>query len=57
MTTKFKIGDVVNLKSGGPDMTISDFKDYGVGVICQWFMSGELRRGVFNPDELSLKTN
>lgn len=32
----FKVGDVVELKSGGPDMTVEDITDDGVA--CVWFV-------------------
>lgn len=32
----FNIGDVVQLNSGGPAMTVSGEASYG-GVLCQWF--------------------
>lgn len=36
----FKIGDIVQLKSGGPIMTIHGEHMYG-GAICQWFNKNE----------------
>ena len=50
----FKIGDVVQLKSGGPTMTIVEIMDidgetnYG----CQWFVGDEINNGVFSKDVL-----
>ena len=40
--TRFKEGDVVVLKSGGPQMTIKGIGKYGLGatedkVLCEWF--------------------
>jgi uncharacterized protein YodC (DUF2158 family) len=32
----FKVGDIVQLKSGGPPMTISDLRKNGK-VSCSWF--------------------
>jgi uncharacterized protein YodC (DUF2158 family) len=40
----FKAGDIVHLKSGGPDMTVSDLLDSR--VLCQWF-HGRLREAIF----------
>lgn len=42
MDHEFKAGDVVQLKSGGPDMTIEDIGKYGPGATtdrakCVWF--------------------
>lgn len=33
--TQFQVGDVVRLKSGGPDMTVKRLM--GVGADCVWF--------------------
>lgn len=58
MAQKFKTGDVVRLKSGGTEMTISDvptleslgpdFADYQ----CQWFIGNKLHHGSFKADAL-----
>ena len=37
---KLKIGDVVKLKSGGPDMTVDGFSNVAKTLQCVWF-SGE----------------
>lgn len=52
----FKVGDVVQLKSSGPDMTVSEAhlmgeKDY---VRCQWFGGRKLENGRFPIDSLVL---
>jgi len=42
MTNQFKIGDVVQLASGGPKMTVTDVGNDGFGkptVWCAWFVS------------------
>lgn len=56
---KFKIGDVVRLKSGGPKMTIgSQSGEWGLpflkrsGYKCQWFEEFSAREGVFAEDIL-----
>jgi uncharacterized protein YodC (DUF2158 family) len=36
METKFKTGDIVRLKSGGPKMTVNGYTPYGQ-VECVWF--------------------
>ncbi|MEY0027221.1 YodC family protein [Providencia rettgeri] len=47
----FNIGDVVVLKSGGPQMTIADFNDDGY-VICTWFVDQKVSREAFIPATL-----
>ncbi len=38
MENKFEIGDIVRLKSGGPDMTVTSLDRYIDGVyFCAWF--------------------
>lgn len=51
---KFEIGETVQLKSGGPIMTV---KGYGaaqadVQVICQWFKNESLKEGEFPEESL-----
>ncbi len=63
----FKVGDVVKLKSGGPEMTVSEpprqviVAGKPVGglkpgeVFCKWFKEGEEdkpKRAFFNQEEL-----
>jgi len=50
---EFKIGDTVQLKSGGPVMTIANIGDYtmsGVkkGALCEWFAGAEKKSEVFD---------
>jgi len=55
---KFKIGDVVVLKSGGPSMTISEkYYDFGNETgkwECKWFEGSEPKSGIFHQDTLQL---
>ncbi len=44
-------GDTVRLKSGGPVMTVSAHMT-GAGFACQWFVGGELKDGLFQPESL-----
>lgn len=45
---QLKIGDVVQLKSGGPKMSVAAFK--GIRLACQWFDDkNQLRKGYFLP--------
>ena len=39
MAAKFKPGDIVRLKSGGPDMTVERVHDTreGASYFCSWF--------------------
>lgn len=60
MTEHFKPGDVVQLKSGGPDMTITRQNAFMGQIIegewcCQWFVSASLHSGVFKANALKLK--
>lgn len=52
----FKIGDVVQLKSGGPEMTVEDIGDYGKGagkgVSCVWFDNRKRCTDTFHVDTL-----
>ncbi|QOG88767.1 DUF2158 domain-containing protein [Flavobacterium columnare] len=67
---KFKVGDIVVLKSGSPKMTISEldmsrrrrgattgkFDVFTGSVNCQWFLNNELQTATFNQDSLELFT-
>ena len=63
MEQKFKIGDVVVLKSGGPKMTISNDKtgvDFSRGSVwngrydCKWFDGDAMQSGRFPQDSIEL---
>jgi uncharacterized protein YodC (DUF2158 family) len=50
---EFKVGDVVQLKSGGPNMTISGFYNQNENsMTCTWFCSCEIRISNFPPEAL-----
>jgi uncharacterized protein YodC (DUF2158 family) len=49
----FKKGDVVQLKSGGPRMTVTGYSELG-NVICRWFSSGKSTEETFPDDALNL---
>jgi uncharacterized protein YodC (DUF2158 family) len=54
-TQDFKVGDIVKLKSGGPDMTVQTVPDSGGRVFaCQWFAGKKLEIGRFPGDSLDL---
>jgi len=52
MEHEFKAGDVVQLKSGGPKMTIGGIGKYGMGATrdsanCLWFEGTNQKQAVF----------
>ncbi|CCV10876.1 DUF2158 domain-containing protein [Mesorhizobium sp. STM 4661] len=55
MADSFKTGDVVKLKSGGPNMTINDHAASGM-YLCNWFnREGDIwtpQHAAFKPDQL-----
>lgn len=68
MENKFNVGDIVQLNSGGPEMTIEcypvpneDFPPYTYNyqlAECVWFNGNELNRNTFVIDNLKhLKKN
>jgi uncharacterized protein YodC (DUF2158 family) len=54
--TKFKTGDLVKLKSGGPIMTVSSHSEQtqynSEHYRCDWFAGKKLDSGNFKPDQL-----
>jgi uncharacterized protein YodC (DUF2158 family) len=57
MAQEFKVGDIVQLKSGGPKMTVVEIAEdrYGVGDIkiwCTWFAGAKNERGWFPPSAI-----
>ena len=57
MPEKFKTGDIVQLKSGGPKMTVHSYATrYSPSepntVHCQWFAGAKMSNGVFPEDAL-----
>ena len=54
---ELKIGDVVQLKSGGPTMTIKSIDKSGGSIHCQWFAGDKfdkLENDYFSPGSLQL---
>jgi uncharacterized protein YodC (DUF2158 family) len=53
---EFKIGDLVQLKSGGPTMTITGKSEYGAAdgekVDCTWYVGDERNKESFHPATL-----
>jgi uncharacterized protein YodC (DUF2158 family) len=49
----FQLGDRVQLRSGGPLMTVGEVSDDG-SIWCEWFDSkGELKANSFKPHSLA----
>ncbi|MEZ6853157.1 YodC family protein [Halodesulfovibrio aestuarii] len=44
---KFVAGDVIQLKSGGPEMTVIEFDAATGWVSCSWFVGSELKTASF----------
>ena len=54
MSTTYKVGDIVVLKSGGPEMTVQvEPKDGSKFYQCQWFAGKKLESGRFPGDSLT----
>jgi uncharacterized protein YodC (DUF2158 family) len=56
-TNTYSLGDIVKLKSGGPDMTVKEVISSMSGVFggnyrCQWFAGKKLDMGVFPQESL-----
>jgi uncharacterized protein YodC (DUF2158 family) len=56
--TKFVVGDIVKLKSGGPEMTVHSLPEVpNRSYRCQWFAGKKLESGSFPPESLELVDN
>lgn len=51
MSNTFNVGDVVQLKSGGPVMTVSEVD--GTNIWCIWFDKTDQKGGSFHPATLT----
>ena len=52
---KFAVGDIVKLKSGGPEMTVQSLASSGDDCYyCQWFAGKKLEQGRFPKDSIEL---
>ncbi|MCO5152566.1 MULTISPECIES: YodC family protein [unclassified Shinella] len=49
----FKVGDIVQLKSGGPKMTVVQINSSTI-ISCSWFAGAKHERGAFHPDALQV---
>lgn len=55
MANEFKVGDVVQLKSGSPKMTaikVGDNLKHEPTVWCDWFDGTDKKHGTFPPEAL-----
>lgn len=54
MTDTFDIGDIVRLKSGGPDMTVAEVGEIEgrPTVWCTWFEKDKQDQSTFHPGTL-----
>lgn len=53
MDNKFEVGDIVKIKSGGPDMTVQALpRATSRYYTCQWFAGKKLEQGHFPEDAL-----
>ena len=54
MAIQYQVGDVVGLKSDGPDMTVKNLPKQGIrsGYVCQWFAGKKLEQGDFPEESL-----
>jgi uncharacterized protein YodC (DUF2158 family) len=53
MANKYKVGEVVQLKSGGPAMTVDELTSSD-RYRCVWFKGASREQGVFSEDTLSV---
>jgi uncharacterized protein YodC (DUF2158 family) len=55
--SSFNVGEIVQLKSGGPEMTVQLVPEKPIGLYkCQWFAGKKLESGLFPFDSLKLVT-
>lgn len=52
MSNEFVIGDIVKLKSGGPEMTVNSVSENKKFFNCQWFAGKKLEQGRFPRESL-----
>jgi uncharacterized protein YodC (DUF2158 family) len=50
--SQWKVGDIVQLKSGGPVMTVTSIRNDIGQVACNWFLRDEAKNGWFPPEAL-----
>ena len=48
MNEKLEVGDIVQLKSGGKDMTVKSIKSQNEeNIVCVYFIDGEVKENYF----------
>ncbi|WP_342606519.1 YodC family protein [Pantoea agglomerans] len=52
MAVKFENGTVVQLKSGGPSMTVDSYNESEQKYLCEWFQEGKIQRELFREASL-----
>ncbi len=50
--SKFNQGEIVQLKSGGPKMTVQSIDEKYNSIHCQWFAGSKLNDGHFTEESL-----
>lgn len=50
--TRFKAGDMVQLKSGGPKMVVEQYQAYGEYYECTWFAGSKHNNQRFKEEAL-----
>jgi uncharacterized protein YodC (DUF2158 family) len=53
MPASFKVGDIVELKSGGPKMTVTELFDEDDSLRTSWFAGAKMEKGIFPFDALT----
>jgi uncharacterized protein YodC (DUF2158 family) len=51
--SKFKVGDNVQLVSGGPQMTVKEYSNSNT-VLCEWFAKDDFKKHTFDEQQLKL---
>lgn len=50
----FNKGDIVQLKSGGPKMTVHDYQTHSGHYVVKWFAGSKMETSSVSPDALQL---
>jgi uncharacterized protein YodC (DUF2158 family) len=52
MANRFGTGETVQLKSGGPVMTVVGINAFSQNLVCKWFAGKTLKQSEFHPQML-----